>query len=80
MGICGSSIPTEINPDMIDMSHFEMLKVVGKGGFGKVNAVQRRTNNQLFAVKRLQKCVVIKKESHIKMVSYVSIIFSLNNM
>lgn len=27
----------------------------GKGGFGKVNAIQRRSNNELFALKRMGK-------------------------
>lgn len=33
MGLCGST--EAINPDFVDLSHFELLKVVGKGGFGK---------------------------------------------
>lgn len=41
----------------------------GKGGFGKVNAIQRRSNNELQALKRMAKCEVILKESHVRMVS-----------
>lgn len=41
---------------------------LGKGGFGKVNAIQRRENNELMALKRMSKAEVIKKESHIRMV------------
>jgi len=57
-----------INPHVIDLSHFEQLKVVGKGGFGKVNATMRRQDGALMALKRMAKCEVIKKESHVRMV------------
>ncbi len=40
----------------------------GKGGFGKVNAIQRRSNGELCALKRMGKAEVIKKESHIRMI------------
>jgi len=71
MGGCSSicsSPPIQPNPDVIDTSHFDLLKVVGKGGFGKVNAVTRRWDGKLMAMKRMAKCQVIKKESHIRMV------------
>jgi hypothetical protein len=34
MGAC-SSVDV-VNPHFVDLSHFELMKVVGKGGFGKV--------------------------------------------
>ena len=66
--LCSATPEPPPNPDRVDLSHFELLKVVGKGGFGKVNAIQRRNTNELMALKRMAKCEVIKKESHIKMV------------
>ena len=72
MGGCSSTClsPPDVppNPECIDMSHFEQLKVVGKGGFGKVNAITRKFDGALLALKRMAKCEVIKKESHIRMV------------
>jgi serine/threonine protein kinase len=67
--ICGTEDAEPPNPHRIDLTHFDLLKVVGKGGFGKVNAIQRRdTSQELCALKRMAKAAVIKKESHIRMV------------
>ena len=82
MGACCSAPPPEPpNPERIDLSHFDLLKVVslvtrgsllfmffllcllwkvvGKGGFGKVNAVQKRAGQpyagEYFALKRMAK-------------------------
>lgn len=70
MGNFCSGISSEppVNPERVDLTHFELLKVVGKGGFGKVNACQRRTTDDLYALKRMSKSEVIKRESHIRMV------------
>ncbi|MES1910746.1 MAG: hypothetical protein MHM6MM_003281, partial [Cercozoa sp. M6MM] len=55
MGCCGSTTVQPINPHHVDLSHFDMLKVVGRGGFGKVNAVRHRRTQQLMAIKRIDK-------------------------
>ena len=41
-GCCTTATPVKVNERQIDATHFELLKVVGRGGFGKVNAVQMR--------------------------------------
>ncbi len=46
----------------VDNSHFEYMKVVGKGGFGKVNAVIKKSTNEFFAIKRVNKFEVLKKD------------------
>jgi serine/threonine protein kinase len=56
------------NPTLIDLTHFEQLKVVGKGGFGKVHACTRKIDGSLLALKRMSKSEIIRKESHIRMV------------
>lgn len=67
--VCGGEEQEPPNPDQIDLTHFDLLKVVGKGGFGKVNAIQRRdSSHELCALKRMAKAAVIKKESHLRMV------------
>jgi len=40
MGGCGSSM-TMYNQEEVDCSHFDIQRVIGKGGFGKVNAVMK---------------------------------------
>lgn len=56
------------NPNEVDITHFELLKVVGKGGFGKVNAVIKRDTGELLALKRMDKYSIIQKRSHVDMV------------
>ena len=42
-------------------SDFEFLKVIGKGSFGKVLLARHRTEQQVFAVKVLQKVAIMKR-------------------
>ncbi|RWS25002.1 Serine/threonine-protein kinase Sgk3-like protein, partial [Leptotrombidium deliense] len=42
-------------------SDFEFLKVIGKGSFGKVMLARHRTENKTYAVKVLQKKMIIKR-------------------
>lgn len=67
MGSCLSG-PAEPppNPNQIDLSHFTMLKVVGKGGFGKVNAVVEKKTGELLALKRLSKAKLVEKDIFVK--------------
>jgi serine/threonine protein kinase len=67
MGVCTSSLPP-VNPNAVDLSHFELLKVVGKGGFGKVNAITKISTNELLALKRMEKFAVIQSSAHLRMV------------
>jgi len=54
-----------MNPHQVDQSHFTMMKVVGKGGFGKVNAVTHRTTGVLMAMKRMKKSKLITKKMYV---------------
>ncbi|KAF1328942.1 Ciliate-e2/ciliate-e2-unclassified protein kinase, partial [Globisporangium splendens] len=51
------------DPNVLSLKHFEIHRVVGKDGFGKVNAVIRKKTRppQWFAVKALSKIVVVEK-------------------
>lgn len=64
---CGSRVK-RINPDFVDLTHFEILKVVGKGGFGKVNAVENRNDKQLYAMKTMDKERLLSSNSHLRTV------------
>jgi len=59
MGCCSSDSNPPINPEEVDLSHFELLKVVGKGGFGKVNAVENRIDKKIYAIKTIKKSTVL---------------------
>ncbi len=45
-----------------------MSQVVGKGGFGKVNAITKLDTNELLALKRIEKYAVLQSQSHLNMV------------
>ena len=67
MGICGSSAGGEINPDKVDSSHFDTQRVVGKGGFGKVNACVKLSpaggdKDVWYAMKVMSKRVALKRK------------------
>lgn len=45
----------------VRLKDFALLKVIGKGSFGKVMLVRKRENNKIYAMKVLQKDNVIKR-------------------
>jgi serine/threonine kinase 32 len=45
---------------IVDLTHFTLLRSVGKGAFGKVRVVQHKGTNQLFALKYINKAKCIK--------------------
>lgn len=64
MGICASDEAVAINPHAVDLTHFEIGRVLGKGGFGKVYAVEKRSDpdkGKWFAMKQLEKASIIKR-------------------
>ena len=42
--------------------HYATVKIIGKGAFGEVKLVQRRTDNKIFALKCLVKAEMFKKD------------------
>eukprot|EP00055_Hartaetosiga_balthica_P004416 m.11506 g.11506 ORF g.11506 m.11506 type:complete len:467 (+) comp3850_c0_seq1:78-1478(+) len=46
----------------VTLDDFEMLKVLGKGTFGKVMLGREKSTNELFAIKILKKEVILEKE------------------
>jgi serine/threonine protein kinase len=39
----GGGAASKMNQHHVDMSHFDVQRVIGAGGFGKVKAVQKKT-------------------------------------
>lgn len=70
MGACSS---VSWNVSAVDLSHFDVYGTVGKGGFGKVNMVQRRgplaqkgAQKQMYALKRMAKDQVANKRFNVR--------------
>jgi serine/threonine kinase 32 len=64
MGSGCSSGQGAYDPNVLSIKHFDIHRVVGKGGFGKVNAVIRRKTDPpaWFAMKTLSKATVLEKK------------------
>ena len=42
-------------PVIVNLNHFRLLRVVGKGAFGKVRIVERKDSGLTFALKYIRK-------------------------
>ncbi|KIW49102.1 hypothetical protein PV05_10813 [Exophiala xenobiotica] len=49
--------------DEVNLNHFRLLRVVGKGAFGKVRIVERKDSGLTFALKYIRKDEVVRSES-----------------
>ncbi|KAJ3000298.1 hypothetical protein HDV02_006510 [Globomyces sp. JEL0801] len=49
--------------DQVDISHFKLQQVIGKGGFGMVRIVQKRDTKVKFALKYINKKKCVKKDA-----------------
>jgi serine/threonine protein kinase len=46
----------------VSLDDFELVKVIGKGSFGKVTLVKKKSDGQLYAMKALSKPNIIKRK------------------
>lgn len=47
--------------ERVDMNSFELLKVIGKGSFGKVMQVRKRDTSRIYAMKTLRKAHIVSR-------------------
>ncbi|KAL1960384.1 hypothetical protein VTO42DRAFT_8344 [Malbranchea cinnamomea] len=52
-----------IGDESLNLNHFRLLRVVGKGAFGKVRIVERKDSGLTFALKYIRKDEVVRSES-----------------
>ncbi|KAK9780026.1 hypothetical protein SCAR479_03150 [Seiridium cardinale] len=50
-------------PPTVNLNHFRLLRVVGRGAFGKVRIVERKDTGLSFALKYIRKDEVVRSES-----------------
>ncbi|KAM6475971.1 serine/threonine protein kinase [Trichoderma sp. SZMC 28011] len=58
----GQGKPVDLTGET-NLNHFRLLRVVGRGAFGKVRIVERKDTNLAFALKYIRKDEVVKSES-----------------
>ncbi|KAI8802756.1 kinase-like domain-containing protein [Cladochytrium replicatum] len=58
-GVCCKEEEIDFNEE-VELNHFNLLRSVGKGAFGKVRVVQHRGTNQIYALKYINKAKCIK--------------------
>ena len=46
---------------MVSIDDFNIIKVIGRGSFGKVYLVQKRDDQKIFAMKTLKKDMILRK-------------------
>lgn len=58
-----TSLVSDVNHSSynVNLEHFEIIKVIGRGSFGKVYLVRKKDDNQYFAMKSLKKDQIIRK-------------------
>jgi len=70
--------PVDLDPINITLEHFDKLRVIGKGAFGKVHAVQRRDTKKLFAMKCLDKRTIVRQKMVKNVLSERKILANIN--
>jgi len=55
------TMPYNKNIESVGLENFEMLKVIGRGSFGKVMQVKKKGENQIYAMKILKKKAIIQR-------------------
>ncbi|CAO3642290.1 unnamed protein product [Mucor hiemalis] len=53
--------PEQVNQQTISIDSFDLLKVIGKGSFGKVYVVRKKNTNRIYAMKVLRKSQIISR-------------------
>ncbi|KAL5377341.1 hypothetical protein DPSP01_009839 [Paraphaeosphaeria sporulosa] len=55
--------PVVFTDQAVNLNHFRLLRVVGKGAFGKVRIVERKDTGLTFALKYIRKDEIVRSES-----------------
>jgi len=59
-----SSAPVHVgkDPKKVDLSDFDLLCVIGRGSFGKVMQVRKKDTNKIYAMKILNKDMIVQRQ------------------
>ena len=63
----------------LSIDDFDLLKVVGKGSFGKVMQVQKKDTNRIYALKSIRKAKIISRSEVAHTLAERSVLAQINN-
>ncbi|KAK4169949.1 Phosphoglucose isomerase-domain-containing protein [Cladorrhinum sp. PSN259] len=69
----------ENRADKLKIEDFELLKVVGKGSFGKVMQVRKKDTNRIYALKTIRKAHIISRSEVAHTLAERSVLAQINN-
>ncbi|KAF2002371.1 serine/threonine-protein kinase YPK2/YKR2 [Amniculicola lignicola CBS 123094] len=69
----------ENRQDRLSIEEFELLKVVGKGSFGKVMQVMKRDTHRIYALKTIRKAHIISRSEVAHTLAERSVLAQINN-
>lgn len=69
----------ENRQDRLTIDDFELLKVVGKGSFGKVMQVQKKDTHRIYACKTIRKAHIISRSEVAHTLAERSVLAQINN-
>ncbi|XP_076843095.1 serine/threonine-protein kinase 32B isoform X2 [Brachyhypopomus gauderio] len=61
MGLAQSSAPPVNDAEEVTFDHFQILRAIGKGSFGKVCIVQKKDTKQMYAMKYMNKLKCVER-------------------
>ncbi|KAI9317999.1 kinase C-like protein, partial [Dichotomocladium elegans] len=63
----------------VDLSHFKLMRIVGRGAFGKVRIVEHRESRQLYALKYISKEACVRMDAARNVIRERTILEQLDN-
>eukprot|EP00105_Crassostrea_gigas_P036608 XP_019920756.1 PREDICTED: serine/threonine-protein kinase 32B isoform X1 [Crassostrea gigas] len=63
----------------VNFDHFQILRAIGKGSFGKVCIVQKKDNKKMYAMKYMNKAMCVRKDAVRNVFREVEILSSLDH-
>ncbi|XP_045474241.1 serine/threonine-protein kinase 32A isoform X2 [Harmonia axyridis] len=79
MGVNQSTRNEKIYGEEVNFDHFQILRAIGKGSFGKVCIVQKRDTKQMFAMKYMNKNQCMEKDALKNVIREVDILTRLEH-
>eukprot|EP00128_Syssomonas_multiformis_P009459 Colp12_sorted_trinity150504_noHs@31664 len=75
----GSGSKEHLDDAVMGLHHFELLRTIGRGAFGKVEIVRKITSDQLYALKYIDKAKCIKNKAVENIIHERDILEELNH-